>query len=212
MFESLQALGERRIQEALEQLNQKYQDRLYVNRLEPERLFDRFFRSDKKLFLILGESGSGKTNLMCHLAQSSASRQPTIFVAGMWNWQPHTDIWEYLLKPIQIDSGNSEISFDKWFAALRNRLKEQNQEMIIFIDGINETDETLRVKKALRMALESGPSWVRFVLSSRIDSFRLHYRDVFWKDYLYNDFATDSSTDSAANIQTRLEALIIEQV
>ena len=58
----------RRTQSELASLNEKYIPGLYTQRAELKEVFDRFLASDKTGFLLVGDSGSGKTNFMCALA------------------------------------------------------------------------------------------------------------------------------------------------
>lgn len=57
----------------------KYIKDLYVDRKEIREAFNRFVCGDKKLFLITGQSGIGKTNTICNLAESNMDNMMILF-------------------------------------------------------------------------------------------------------------------------------------
>lgn len=67
------------VQGTISRLAHKYDSQLYISRKETELQFEGFLRSPQNLFLLTGKAGTGKTNLMCHLAEVSG---PCLFFSG----------------------------------------------------------------------------------------------------------------------------------
>jgi len=79
-WKSFAAHSKKLLQSSISRLAHKYAPDVYVNRKNIEDEFEEFLTSTKNLFLILGKSGVGKTNLMCNLAVKGNC--PGLFVSG----------------------------------------------------------------------------------------------------------------------------------
>ncbi len=165
-------------------LRNKFDPRRYVNRLSAEANYKSFLRSDKPLFLILGESGTGKTNLMCHLAKEHRESQATLLVTNV-ALARGDDLVEQVLRPLAEKLGLDSDNARSWLSMLSNCLLESDRQLLILIDGINEFEDRERVKKALLYWLDQAPTNVRLVLSCRTDSFRAAFADAHWRQYMY---------------------------
>jgi ABC-type dipeptide/oligopeptide/nickel transport system ATPase component len=99
-----------------------------------EECFEQFLRQkDKCVFAIVGESGVGKTNTICHLAEI-VSNEPTVFLSG-------SILGISILKELVADFNlvfspqESEISVLKKISALA---ETHRKTFIIFFDAIDE--------------------------------------------------------------------------
>lgn len=57
----------------------KYIKELYVKRKEVQKKFDEFIHNDKKVFFITGNSGVGKTNILCNFVESNMHDNMILF-------------------------------------------------------------------------------------------------------------------------------------
>jgi len=117
-------------------LEKKYIPELYVSPPDLEEDFSKFLnRSDKKsVFLIHGESGSGKTNAMCYLADKIGAQYPTLFFAASVLGRNIRDEIETDFN-YNFSGERSTISIIKRISEI---LQKNDTKLIIFIDAIDE--------------------------------------------------------------------------
>ena len=114
--------------------NNKYIPEIYVQRQDVHDLFNDFLSNDKKVFLIIGESGVGKTNTMCNLAENNMVNSLVLFYNGCF-------INNSIVSQI---SDDFSFSFDEqlYNRQLLNRInvlaKNEKCCFVIFIDAIDE--------------------------------------------------------------------------
>lgn len=115
-----------------EKRDRKFIPELYVPSKNLLTNFDNFLRSDKPVFALIGESGSGKTCAMCGLARDLTKGYPVLFYRAL-------DLTDGLMKPIANDF-NWEFSAHLDEITLFKRLNRllKGKKVIIFIDGIDE--------------------------------------------------------------------------
>jgi len=105
---------------------------LAPNGLEDQ--FHHFMEGDKKVLVIDGESGSGKTNAICYLAEAMADSYPCLFYSGTLLGR---DIREAIMSDF-----NHNFSHEKTFVGLIKRLttilEQQKRKMVILIDAVDE--------------------------------------------------------------------------
>ncbi len=114
----------------------KHDHRLYVERQSfqgPDGVFARFLAGDAPLLAVIGDSGHGKTNLLCALRGSPEARPDAESQGALF------------LECSTIGSGGLEAQFDDRFhqtgalAALVAHLREHpDRRVILFLDGLNE--------------------------------------------------------------------------
>lgn len=123
------------VKSSVSRLADKYDSDLFVARQKAKGLFNDFLKSDKNLFLILGKSGRGKTNLICHLAETI--RVPSLFFSGemyrVGRFCLERQI-EQALRPLLLNNRKTTDSL-MWV----NDLAEKNHtSFIIYVDALNE--------------------------------------------------------------------------
>ena len=73
----------------IEKVSGKYIKDIYVDRLHIKSSFNNFIKDNNtKMFLITGESGSGKTNIMCNLAENNMNDSFILFYNACFIGQP----------------------------------------------------------------------------------------------------------------------------
>lgn len=115
-----------------ERPDRKFIPELYVPSKKTIKTFIDFLGSDKPLFALIGESGSGKSCSLCGLATDSIGDYPVLFYRAL-------NLTERLTKSIANDF-NWEFSTYYNDIALFKRLDKisKNRKMLIFVDGIDE--------------------------------------------------------------------------
>ncbi len=183
---------QKQLDAVLAKLTEKFDPNRFVNRSNPEQTFERFVEAPQKLFLLLGESGTGKSNLLCHFARKVSEEHPVLLLPGLWDWDPEIDFWLQVLGKIYDSSSDRFTSFQQWFSALTADLERHGKQLYLMLDGINETNQPAAVKSAIEGALAQSPTVFRFVISCRIDSFRLHFKAPFWNAFLFRGDISDT--------------------
>lgn len=110
----------------------KYDSKLYVRRENVEKLFDEFLKSDKIGFAIVGKSGFGKTNLLCHLKEKYTMENIVLLYNCAFFTDP--DIASLIIK----DLTNSSMCLKQFLEKMEEVVKGKNKFMIVLIDGIND--------------------------------------------------------------------------
>lgn len=125
----------RLIESSMSRLTHKYDPKLYVTRREIEKQFSDFLRSPQNLFLILGKSGTGKTNLICHLAETMSF--PSLLFSGDLCPLGTFSLQEEIYKNLQplLHSESTITDFVNWINDLANKKKAS---FLIYIDALNE--------------------------------------------------------------------------
>jgi len=115
-----------------ERPNRKFIPELYVPSKRLMKFFTDFLRSDKPIFAIIGESGSGKTCSMCGLALDLMSHNPVLFYRAI-------NLTDGLIKSIANDfSWEFHPHYDE--ITLFKRLDKifTGKPILILVDGVNE--------------------------------------------------------------------------
>jgi hypothetical protein len=186
---------------SIEKTSSKFRQENYVSRAGAEMTFQRYLQSDKELFLVLSESGLGKTNLMCHLAVMSIATRPALLLTGMWR-DPDApgDIFDYVFKRVKDAAGRATSDTRSFIDELDEGLRKAGAHFLVFIDGINETEDAAWAKRGIRELLMKCPKTFRFVLSCRTDSFRLYFQDAFWAEYIYQEKSPLADLEADKNL------------
>lgn len=132
--------------------NKKYIPELIVL---PEGLtvhVKRFLESNSCLFLIVGDSGVGKTNVACYLAESLAGEQITLFYDGNF-------IVESLFEEIKSDfnwvfSSVSEI--ESIMFKVSNIARKNGKKVVVIIDAVDEITREQIVKELEYFLLQAS--------------------------------------------------------
>lgn len=117
-----------------EKLNAKYIPDLFIERNYLTQKFEEFKNTNVNTFLILGNSGVGKTNSMCNFVKTTSNNNLVLFYRGSFLSKP-------LFKKIREDFDlffSSSLTEVEVFRNLNNLAGEKGQKVYIFIDAIDE--------------------------------------------------------------------------
>ena len=95
----------------------------------------------QKCIALVSNAGYGKTNLLCHLANSLSENHPVILLSGQMEITSQYDIEYYIQRQLEsFVPGN----FANWMNRIKQILDNSNrQHLFILIDGINENSNSL---------------------------------------------------------------------
>ena len=153
--------------DTLQRLKEKYYAReLYVERTEVEKRFIEFRASDKTGFIVIGESGYGKTNLLCHLVEDLQENDLVLFYRG---WFIKPNIKEQLLDDLcPSPKRGSTTCFDDFCREVADLLDKEAKSFFIFIDAVNENgDSALLLRNIDELVSQIDSKRIRVVLTCR---------------------------------------------
>ena len=151
----------------------KYAAHLYVPRESINWEFAEFLRSAQPCLLVQGEAGAGKTNLLCHLAQTAAMHFPTLLMRGTTRMAGRLGFWQAIADELSITSGQP---FDPRSVVrlLDEALEAGSTMLLIFVDGINENADIPALAESLAYAVaDASGTRIRICLSCRDVDWRL---------------------------------------
>ena len=111
----------------------KYDPELYIDREDLEKLFEQFLKSDRVGLAIVGESGFGKTNFLCHLTEKYSGENIVLLYYGPFLTKSDLafQVTQDLLRPV---------SFRSFAKKVCELTEKEKQYLIVLIDSINEYD------------------------------------------------------------------------
>lgn len=117
-----------------EKLNVKYVPDLFIERNCLKQKFEEFKNTNTNTFLILGNSGVGKTNSMCNFVKTTSSDNLVLFYRGSF-------LSKHLFQKIRGDFDwvfSSSLKEVEVFRNLNNLAGDKGKKVYIFIDAIDE--------------------------------------------------------------------------
>lgn len=179
---------ERAEREIRARISHKYIPALYVPRTL-DSLMEEFVGSERRCLLVIDKAGSGKTNLLCHLALSHAETHPVVFLPGKVPLSSRFDLELEIYRRLGGEPGDEAVSACLESAAALGR------PVLIFLDGINENNQREYLKEGLiQLILDSGHLPLRFVISCR-DLFWGYFHEGekdFWREHSFLDAETSN--------------------
>lgn len=149
-------------------VGQKYVRDLYVRRQEVEARFARFLESDRSCFVVLGRSGKGKTNLLCHLAESYSGSLPVLLLSGRTRIQDEFGLIEQVARELPYAS-RVETPRRVRMEDFLDVLRANDTVAVVLVDGISENEDVPLMKRALSELLTryGNSRWLKFGLNCR---------------------------------------------
>ena len=187
----------------LDSLKTKYKPRLYVNRKKIENEFKEFLNNDKVGFTIIGDTGYGKTNLLCHLAQKYRHSNLVLFYNS--SSLSTLDIKEQVMNDLcPTPEFKMATFFEEFMNEIAEILEEKNKFLIIFIDAINEAENPRVLLKNINEAVgrRINSNRIKVVLACRtiiwnllLDVSNFLYRSKYYTVRGESEIRLDEFTD-----------------
>lgn len=162
---------------------------IYQERQEAEIALRSWIGARAGLFFLAAEAGSGKTNLLVEMSRQYEERGiDTILLRGIRFRTPQ--IWEELCYRLNLtpESSFEEAGFVKY---------EQEQPLMILIDGANENSDSMALFESIITFLEAHKGGhVKIVLSWRVNTkSELPKADEKYESIIYNDSGESNRED-----------------
>lgn len=156
-------------------LEAKYNKSLFVERINVIDEFKYFINSDMSFFAILGESGVGKTNSICHLCETKYLNTTHFFYnASLSSY----NITEQIANDFNMFF-SSIINSNVILKDINNIAKRLNKVFIFFIDAIDESSNKTLREELNEIALNTrNLSNIKFCISCKID---------IWANFIYTN-------------------------
>ncbi len=169
-------------------LGKKYIKELYIQR-KIEKDINDFLNHDEKnkCFILVAPAGSGKTNLICHLASQYKERQIAILLVGnLLSLGKSKDISEGVAIELNNYKKLSQSNIENGLLFLANATTSKSKPGIVFIDGINEYTSPIEMRKALeRFNQQLISKNLKAVITCR-DYYWGMYKGSYWKKTLFS--------------------------
>lgn len=182
---------------------QKYDPELYINRAieqDLRRFFDTpLVEDDPNCFLIVAPAGSGKTNLLCHLARQYVESQPALLLMG---GNTYISSSTGLLGAIQaeLEAVGTDVTFRSAGDSLHylhGLATEIGRDTLLFLDAINEHDQPAEMRKAVEDLLrKTHGKRIKLVVTCR-DYYWEFFKSGFGKAATVNGLSVDEDETDA---------------
>jgi hypothetical protein len=170
-LESLLARSNTQLTRAMSAIGGGYNPSLYVER-QAEGLIAQFTGSDKTVLAIVDRSGCGKTNLICHLAESLVnSGKPAVLIrADLSSDDDHS-----LERELSISLGFAPGSLTSASEELSRVASESGVPVFLLIDGLSEAVTLPAVARALANLVAALETWssVKTIFTCRDTAWRV---------------------------------------
>jgi hypothetical protein len=118
----------------------RYIPQVYFPRKEMEGELETFLKGSKSGFLLLGESGIGKTNLLCHKVDEWRERGEIVLFYAGHQLNPDEPMEQRLL---------SDLYLQGKFIRLLEFVRKEGRRFIVVVDGVNEHPQSAKLLKCL---------------------------------------------------------------
>lgn len=147
-------------------------------------------RLRRNCFLVRDKAGSGKTNLLCRLAESERPKTLFLFLSCKLALPPSRSLQDELSSVLESalrhesDPGASYGSINL-IQALDLTLRREGAQLVVLLDGINENRDLAAFDEALtRLLLDWNNLPVKFVVTCR-DIFWSFFDQTLWAPFLF---------------------------
>ena len=126
----------------------KYISDLTIARVSIETEFRKFRRSDFSVLMLLGEAGSGKSNIVYKLASEYSANSAVVFLKGTTIYPGRLGIHRALSEELSAILGRAIEPFSI-IPSLHDAASRHESNVLVFIDGINENRDFTEAMESL---------------------------------------------------------------
>jgi len=118
----------------------RYIPQVYFPRKEMEGELETYLKGSKSGFLLLGESGIGKTNLLCHKVDEWRERGEIVLFYAGHQLNPDEPMEQRLLSDLYLQGD---------FILLLEFVRREGRRFIVVVDGVNEHPQSAKLLRCL---------------------------------------------------------------
>lgn len=138
-------------------------------------------KANGRMYILTARAGTGKTNLLCHLAEQYVKEQPTIFLTSRSGITERTSIKELIES--KVGKFLSHSSYSDLFDKLIYAAEKDGKRLIVFIDALNEHRDIELLNASISEFLLAIKGRPVIVLAS--------CRDIYWDFFEYTVWPQD---------------------
>lgn len=174
------------------EMRRKYNPALFLQRDRAKAAFDDFLASDKTCFVLIGQSGVGKSNFLLSMLDELQAKQPDVCVlvydgANLPSAKPlsqtlNDDFQRYLkFKGL----GGEEEAFDVLYETARIDGID-SRVLLLMVDAINENTQAHELLRHIdALVREHELRWLKVVVTSRPEAWRAMKRGLHLTEHKY---------------------------
>lgn len=159
------------------ELEQQQSDSSYFARLKIEDIAKGFDYCNKRICLIKGKAGQGKTNIICDLVENVIQKRNVPFVYLNGNEIDANNIGNTIVKSLYPEEN---YSFGDMLRYIKRFCYQQNKPLVIIIDGLNEHGNSALLKVNLQQIINilMQYDFVKLIISCRTEYYDVNYKDM----------------------------------
>jgi len=170
-----------------------------------EKEFDNFLSGDKNGFLLIGKSGVGKTNLMCHLIKEWDKEGHIILFYDGRTIIDHRDIEERIAKDLgsNLNLEDLFIRIDK----IKKKISDQRYFLLVF-DAVNEySEDPAALLRSLNNLIErySSYRWFKVIITCRQKLYQKIYLSIAFNPSNY--YWAEKKNSGRTNYEVLMEVM-----
>ncbi len=186
------------VENVIQGLRHKYDPNLYVHRgIENE--INSFIdepsgKQNSSCFVVIAPAGSGKTNLLCAIAQERAHKQPTMLIMGGSAYiSARNGLASSIQEALEIASDKARFkSANESLFILDHVANQLNRDAIVLLDAINEHPNPVQMRSAIEDLLRKmRGKRIKLVVTCR-DYYWGLFKGDFWDEVVYNELPSEN--------------------
>lgn len=188
----------------------KYNYNNYVNR-GADYDVEKFIASDKTGLIVTAEAGSGKTNLVCHVARELMNQGNIVyFINGYKLSKLTSDMPIFSEFKEELISGEEFYSMGEFFEVLHKKV-DDDRKFVLIVDAVNESYCTMELLHELDRIICQLPyyHWLKVIITIRTEYYKRlkHYiTERMGKKYLlFSDITRCYAIEDEFDIRRELE-------
>lgn len=198
----------KRIDEIIKYLNDKLlelenqqNDSSYFAKSKIKDIAKGFDYCNKRICLIKGKAGQGKTNIICDLVENVILKRDIPFVYLNGNEIDANNIGNTIVKSLYPEEN---YSFGDMLRYIKRFCYQQNKPLVIIIDGLNEHGNSALLKVNLQQIINISMQYdfVKFIITCRTEYYDTNYNDMLvpFQNYTIehesNSYITEDCSDA----------------
>lgn len=171
----------------------KYDRQLYLQRSEVKDAFEEFLYSNKRVFLILGKSGVGKSNFILSLSDEFEAQDTIclLYYDGA-KLQSTQSLMDVIWHDLELTQTTHEFGSRNFLDEVAQLPDIDHCKMILLVDAINENEDSRALLQQIDdLAQNNEYPWFKIVISSRPEAWRAMKRGVKLTEHLYYKRSND---------------------
>ena len=196
--------------EQIETIREKFQPKVYLQRQNILEAFYDFLASEKNCFVLIGESGSGKSSFVLSLREifSKQTDNPTEQAAFFFYNAARSNPASITIDGISADLGRF-LNYESGATSVLKEMEQSgelyNHKVVLVFDGLNENVDAQTLMRQIDVLVsEKKSDWLKVIVTSRSEAWRQISNNLPLAENLYYRNANQRDTDDTIRLAIRL--------